>query len=124
MFTTILKILGFLILALIIIATIGVIWLDKSGDACWNQEAEDAINKYRSLTSRADILRLAAVEKDPATNPVKVIEKDPNGCSLGGNGQTIIKFYFNNDNKLVRLEVYRHYIGSDQQMLLIQKANY
>lgn len=124
MFTKILKILGILILTLIIISTISVIWLDKTGDACWNQEAEEAIKKYGSLTNRPDILRLSGVEKDTEKNPVEIIEKDPNDCSLAGNGQTIIKLYFNDKNKLASIEVFRNYIGSDQQMVLIKRVSY
>ena len=122
--TKFLKILGFTILALIIISTVSIIWLDKNTDACWKQEADMAIQKYQQGLKRQDILQLDLITKDHLATPVEIIEKDPNGCSVAGNGQTVVKLYFNNRDTLSAIEVYRNFIGSDQQMVLIKKQTY
>jgi len=67
-----------------------------SESGCWRYEADEVFRKYGSLKKRSDVLRLAGIDKDPGTNPVQVLEKDPKGCSLRSNGQTVVRFYCNN----------------------------
>lgn len=124
MFPKILKILGFTLLFFIILSTVGIFWLDRSQDSCWKQEAADVYTKYGSLKTRAEIVNLAGKDKDTGTNPVEVIEKDPNGCGLGSNGQTVVKFFFNSENTLSSIEVYKNYVTSESSMIRIEKRNY
>jgi len=123
-FPKILKILGFTLLFFIILSTVGIFWLDRSQDSCWKQEAADVYTKYGSLKTRAEIVNLAGKDKDTGTNPVEVIEKDPNGCGLGSNGQTVVKFFFNSENTLSSIEVYKNYVTSESSMIRIEKRNY
>ena len=88
----------------------GGCWIEN---ACWRQEAAEAFQKYGSLKARSDILRVAGIEKDSGSNPVEVVEKDPNGCSLGSNGRTVLRFSFDNRNKLTKIQVFRDYIVED-----------
>lgn len=114
------------IFVLVLLAAIGVTiyWLGRTEEACWKLEAAEAFEKYGPFKVRTEILRLAGIEKDSGSNPVEIIEKDPNGCSLGSNGQTIIRFSFNERNELETMQVFRNYIATDYQMTLIaEKKN-
>lgn len=124
MMPRILKILGFTLLFFIVFSTIGIFWLDKSEDSCWKHEAAEVFVKYGSLQTRTEIINVAAIANDPGKNPLEIIEKDPNGCSLGSNGQTVVKFFFKDRNKLSRIEVYRNYLTSESNMIIIEKRSY
>ena len=63
-------------------------------------------------------------EKDSGSNPVEVIEKDPNGCSFGSNGRTVLRFYFDKRSNLTKIQVFRDYIASDYKMELIVERKY
>jgi len=116
----ILKTLGLFVLAFLTIA-VGGCWIARTEDACWKYEAAEAFQKYGSLKTRSEILRVADIEKDPGSNPVEVIEKDPNGCSFGSNGRMVLRFSFDNRNKLTTIQVFRDYIASDYKMELIEE---
>jgi hypothetical protein len=119
-----LMVLGLLVLALL--ATMAGVGyrLTRTEEACWKHEAADAFQKYGSFKARIEILRIAGIEKDPRSNPVEVIEKDPNGCSLGSNGQTILRFSFDDRNDLTTIQVFRNYVASNYQMALIEERRY
>ena len=116
--------LGLFVLSFLIIAAGSGCWIARTEDACWKYQATEAFLKYGSLKTRPDILRVSGIEKDPGTNPVEVIEKDPNGCSFGSNGQTIIQFTFNDKNELTKIQVFRNYIASGYKMELIEERGY
>ena len=116
-----LKVLGLFGLCFLIIAAGSGCWITRTENDCWEYEATVAFMKYGSLKTRADILRTAGIEKDPGTNPIEVIEKDPNGCSFGSNGQTVIRFTFNNKNELTKIQVFRNYIASGYKMEIINE---
>jgi len=120
----IVKVLGVSILALFALLSCSLFWMDRSEEACWNHEAEEAFQKYGSLKTRAEILRVAGLKSDPKTNPVEILEKDPNGCSFGSNGQTILRFTFNDRNELAAIQAFRNYIASNYQMTLIAERTY
>ncbi len=122
--TLILKAAGLLVLALLTIAVAGGCWITRTEDACWKHEAVEAFEKYGSLKSRSDILRVADTEEDPGSNPVEVIEKEFNGCSFGSNGRTVIRFSFDSRNKLTTIQVFRDYMASDYKMELIEERKY
>jgi len=122
--TTILKVLGLFVLALFAVTAGGAYWLARTEDTCWKQEAAGAFQKYSALKTRSDILRHADIEKDPGSNPVEVVEKDPNGCSFGSNGQTVLRFSFGDSNKLTKIQVFRNYVASDYEMDLIEERSY
>ena len=119
-----LGVIGLLVLAFLTIATLAGCWIRRTEENCWKHEAVEAFEKYGSLRTRSEIVRVAYLEEDPGTNPLEVIEKDPNGCSFGSNGQTIILFSFDNRNKLSRIQVFRNYIASDYTMDLIEERKY
>ncbi len=120
----ILKMIGLFVLSFVVIASGGGCWINKTENACWDNEATEAFLKYGSLKTRSDILRVAYIENDPGTNHVEVIEKDPNGCSFGSNGQTVIQFTFSDKNELTKIQVFRNYITSGSQMELIEEREY
>jgi len=123
-FTKTLKVLGILVAVLLAIIAGLIYWLHRTEEGCWKQEAAEAFVKYGSIKKRIEILRLAGIERDPGSNPVEVIEKDPNGCSLGSNGQTILRFSFNDRNELAAIQVFRNYVATDYHMTLIaEKKN-
>lgn len=95
-----------------------------SENGCWRYEADEVFRRYGSLKKRSDVLRLAGIDKDPGTSPVQVVEKDPNGCSLGSNGQTVVRFYFDNRKNLTKIQVFKNYIASDYEMELIDEKKY
>lgn len=119
-----LKAFGLLILAFLIIAVGSCYWVTRTEEACWKYQATEAFQKYGSLKARSDILRVAGTEKDPGSNPVEVVEKDPNGCSLGSNGRTVLRFSFDEANKLTTIQVFRDYIASGYQMELIEERKF
>jgi len=120
----IVKVLGVSILALFALLSCSLFWMDRSEEACWNHEAVEAFQKYGSLKTRAEILRVAGLKSDPKTNPVEILEKDPNGCSFGSNGQTVLRFTFNDRNELTAIQAFRNYIASNYQMTLIAERTY
>jgi hypothetical protein len=120
----ILKVVGLSVLALVTIAAFAGCWIARTENACWKHEAADAFQKYGSLKTRSEILRVADIEKDLGSNPVEVIEKDPNGCSFGSNGRTVLRFSFDKRNKLTTIQVFRDYIASDYTMELIEEREY
>ena len=120
----IVKVLGVSILALFALLSCSLFWMDRSEEACWNHEAVEAFQKYGSLKTRAEVLRVAGLKSDPKTNPVEILEKDPNGCSFGSNGQTVLRFTFNDRNELTAIQAFRNYIASNYQMTLIAERTY
>jgi hypothetical protein len=114
-----------LILVVLIIGG-GLFWTDSTEDSCWKHEATQAFEKYGSLKNRSDVLRVSGIEKNTNSNPIEVLEKDPNGCSLGSNGQTVVLFYFDNLNKLTKIQVFQNYITSDSnyKMKLIEERKF
>jgi len=122
--TKIVKVLGLFVFALSAIITGVIYWMDRAGEACWTHEAAEAFQKYGSFKTRTEILRVVGIEKDPGSNPVEIIEKDPNGCSLGSNGQTVLRFSFNDRKELTTIQVFRNYIASNYQMALIEERRY
>ncbi len=97
------------------------LWATHTENVCWKDEAKHAFEKYAPLTTRDDVLRTADVREDPKSNPVEVIEEDYNGCSLGSNGRTAFRFYFDGENKLTRMQVLRHYAGVEQMPLIEER---
>lgn len=87
-------------------------------------EAAEAFQKYGSLKTRSEILRVAGIENDAGSNPVEIIEKDPNGCSFGSNGRTVLRFSFDKENKLTTMQVFRDYIASGYKMELIKERQF
>ena|SRR5712692_234748 len=124
--TKILAALGLFALVILIIAAGGIYWVSGTEDVCWKQEAAQAFQKYGSLKTRSDILRVAGTERGHRSNPVEVVETDPNGCSLGSNGRTVLRFSFDDGNKLTTIQVFRDYIASDSnyQMELIEERKF
>ncbi len=118
------KVIGLFVLALLTITALIGCWIGRTEDACWKYEATEAFQKYGSLKTRSEILRSVDMEQASGSNPVEVIEKDPNGCSLGSNGRTVIRFYFDKKNKLTTIQVFRDYIASDYKMELIEERKY
>lgn len=108
----------------------GLYWLKRSADSCWKYEAEQAFHNYGIYNNFSEILKAATstdreiIKKTP--NLIEIIESDPNGCSLGGNGQTVLKFYFDDKKKLTKIQVYRNYITDEANyhMELIQERIY
>jgi hypothetical protein len=118
------------ILILVSIIGGGLYWVDHTAETCWKYEATQSFEHYKTLKTRSSILRETAIHAidvtDPKTNPVEVIEKDPNGCSLGSNGMTVIKFYFDDVDKLTTMQVFRNYRvdPSIYQMELIEERKF
>jgi len=98
-----------------------LVWTDRTEKKCWDNEVAQAFQKYSGLTSRDKVLKAAYLEKDAGTRTVQVIERDPNGCSLGSNGQTVVRFYFSKDDKLTEMRVYKNYISANYKMEMIGK---
>jgi hypothetical protein len=120
-----------LFLVILIIAGGGLYWADSTEDACWKNEATQAFEKYSSLKTRSAILRASASTgsdvMNSKSNLVEVLEKEFNGCSLGSNGSTVLRFYFDDANKLTMMQAFRHYSGvsdPNYQMQLIEKRKF
>ncbi|HEY6010077.1 MAG TPA: hypothetical protein VIX18_01300 [Nitrospirota bacterium] len=122
--TLILKAVGLFVLAFSAIVVGGGYWIVRTEDACWKHEAVEAFQRYGALKTRSGILRVADAEGDRVANPLEVVEKDPNGCSFGSNGRTIVRFSFDKRNKLTSIQVFRDYVASDYQMELIEERKY
>ena len=129
----ILKVLGLFVLTFFIITVGGGCWLIRAEDTCWKNEATEAFQKYGSLKTRSDMLRVVGTldilgvdgtEIDPKSNPVEIVVKDPNACSLGSNGRTVLRLYFDDRNKLTKIQVFRDYIASGYKMELIEERNF
>lgn len=103
----------------------GLYWADTTEDRCWQTEATQAFEHYQTLTSRSNILREAESTGRDITNvkpnSVELIEKEPNGCSLGGNGRTVVRFYFDNAEELTTMQVFRDYVAADYTMELVDE---
>jgi hypothetical protein len=94
------------------------IWATTKENSCWKQEAKLALEKYGSLKTRAEVVRAIELEKDQNSNPIDIVERDDyNGCSLGSNGMTAIRFYFDGENKLTAIQVWRNYSGVETEMI-------
>ncbi len=127
--TKILKMFGVFVLALLAIIAGAIYWLHRTEETCWKHEASEAFEKYDSLKTRTEILKGVDIQndlrsKDTKSNPLEIIEKDPNGCSFGSNGQTVLRFFFNDRNEITTIQVFRNYIASDYQMTLIEERRY
>ena len=106
----------------IVVLVIGfVVWADRAEESCWKNESALVFKKYNGLTFRDKILHTADVDKDPGTSFIEIIERDQNGCSLGSNGQTVVRFYFGKDNKLAEIQVYKNYLVANYKMVMIGK---
>lgn len=125
----------FFIIAVIVLVFIAIIrggfyWLESSADSCWKHEAAQAFKSYGTHRTRSEIMGAAASTGREVINTnfshIEIIESDPNGCSLGSNGQTVLKIYFDDKNKLNKIRVYRNYITNDPnyQMELIEERIY
>ncbi|MEK6743382.1 MAG: hypothetical protein AABZ15_07230 [Nitrospirota bacterium] len=126
-----LKTLGLFVLAFLTIAVVGGCWIARTEDTCWKNEATQAFEKYSSLKTRSAILRASASTGSDVMNSkssqVEVLEKEFNGCSLGSNGNTVLRFYFDDANKLTMMQAFRHYSGvsdPDYQMQLIEERKF
>ncbi len=94
------------------------VWATSTENSCWKQEAKLALGKYGALKTRAEVLRAAEIEKDDRANPIDIVERDDyNGCSLGSNGMTSIRFYFDGANRLTAIQVWRNYSGTETEMI-------
>jgi hypothetical protein len=108
----------------------GLYWADKTEETCWKNQATQAFEEYGSLKTRPAILRATASTgrevEDAKSNPVELFEIEHNGCSLGSNGQTLVRFYFDNVNKLTTIQVFRNYMVSDPsyKMELIEERKF
>lgn len=118
------KVVGLLVLVLLTASALIGCWITRTEDTCWKHEATDAFQKYGSLKTRFEILRSTDTDQASGSNPVEGIEKDPNGCSFGSNGRTVLRFYFDERNKLTTIQVFRDYIASDYKMELIEERKY
>lgn len=117
------KTLGIPVLVLAI-AAVGGCWIARTEEVCWKNEAVEAFQKYGSLKTRSKIVRAAYAEDDKGSNPLEVVEKEPNGCSFGSNGRTIIRFHFDARNRLTTIQVFRDYMAADYTMELIEERKY
>ncbi|HEY6096307.1 MAG TPA: hypothetical protein VIU93_15305 [Gallionellaceae bacterium] len=110
-----------IVVAILIIAggVLGTgVWANNTENNCWKYEAKLAFEKYGTLKTRSEVLRAANVEKNKKSNPIDVIEGDDyNGCSLGSNGMTAIRFYFDDQDKLTAIQVWRNYSGVETQLI-------
>jgi hypothetical protein len=120
----ILIVLGVIVLLLLAIITGTLYWVDRTEKECWKHEAERVFEKYEMFKTRTDILRAAGVENDPMSNPIEIIENEINSCSLGSNGQTVVRFTFYENNELKTLQVFKNYISEDYQKVLIEERSY
>jgi hypothetical protein len=119
------------ILILVILGALGggIYWLDNTEDSCWKHEAAHAFEHYKMLNTRSAVLRAAENRglevRDSGLNLVEVVESDPNGCSLGSNGQTVVRFYFDDANKLTMMRVFRNYLTArNYQMELVEERDF
>lgn len=112
-----LKAFGLFSLAFFIVTAGVIYWMLRTAasdtNACWRHEAAQAFQKYGALTTRSDILRVVGAIEDAQSNPIEIVEKDPNGCSFGSNGRTVLLLFFDAGNKLTTIQVFRDYITSD-----------
>ena len=122
--TFILKAAGLFILVFLTIVAVGCCWITRTENTCWRHEAVEVFEKYGSLRTRSKILRAADSGEVSGSNPVEVIEKDPNGCSFGSNGRTVVRFFFDSRNKLTKIQVFRDYIAADYTMELVEERKY
>lgn len=119
-----------LVLVLVSLIGGGLYWVDSTADSCWKYEATQSFENYKTLKTRSSILREAASRgldvMNSKSNSVEVVEKDPNGCSVGSNGMTVIRFYFDDANKLTMMQVFRNYRMSDPdyKMELIEERKF
>jgi hypothetical protein len=76
-----------------------------------------------SLKSRTAILRAATDSEvlESKSNLVEVLEHEFNGCSLGSNGSTVLRFYFNDSNKLTMMQAFRRYGGVSEMQLIEER---
>jgi len=126
--TKVLKVLGMIIVALVVLVAGGIYWADATEDRCWQSEATQAFAHYETLKSRSAILRDAAAtgrdiaRSDPRS--IELVEKEPNGCSLGSNGRTVVRFYFDSSEKLLTMQVFRDYLAADYTMEMIDERKF
>jgi len=115
-------------LALIALLGCGIHWLESSEESCWKYEANMVFNGYGNLKTRSAVLSAADATGreilNSKSNPVEIIESDPNGCSLGSNGQTIAKIYFDSRHNITKIQVYKNYIASNYKMELVEEREY
>lgn len=111
------------ILILIVLGIAGVgVWANSTENTCWKYEATTAFEKYGSLKTRSAVLRAAANSEvlESESNLVEILEREYNGCSLGSNGSTVLRFYFDDMNKLTMMQAFRHYSGVSDPNLRMQ----
>ena len=117
-----------IIAILVILFAGGIYWADMTEAKCWQSEAIQAFEHYQSLNTLSVILREAESTGRDITNSksnsFEVIEKEPNGCSLGSNGRTVVRFYFDNDEKLTTMQVFRDYVAADYTMEMIDERQF
>jgi len=101
----------------------GLYWAHETEENCWQQEGVLAVEKYEKLKTRADVLKEinAYGMESSGTNPLKIIDRDPNGCSLGGNGQTVVRLYFSDKDELKKIQVFKYYTVADYEMELLKE---
>jgi hypothetical protein len=117
-----------IIVALVVLLAGGIYWADTTEDRCWQSEAAQVFEHYQMLKSRSAILREAASTGRDITNSksnsVELIEKEPNGCSVGSNGRTVVRFYFDNAENLTTMQVFRAYVAADYTMEMIDERRF
>ena len=114
-----LEILGFTIAAIFGLG----IWAESTESSCWKYEATTAFEKYGSLKSRAAILS-AATEREvleTKSTLVEVLEHEFNGCSLGSNGDTVLRFTFDDSQKLILMQAFKRYGGVNEMQLIEER---
>ncbi len=111
-----------LVLAIATIFGFGI-WANSTENSCWKYEATTAFEKYGSLKSRAAVLRAANDSEvlESKANLVEVLEHEFNGCSLGSNGSTVLRFYFSDSNKLTMMQAFRRYGGVSEMQLIEER---
>lgn len=124
----VLKVLGMIIVALVVLVAGCIYWADTPEDRCWKSEAAQAYEHYQTLRSRSAILReTASTGRDIShsePNSLELIYKEPNGCSLGSNGRTVVRFYFDSSEKLLKIQVFRDYLAADYTMEMIDERRF
>jgi len=113
-----------LLSVILLVGAGGIFWAHETEENCWRQEGAVAVEKYEKLKTRADVLRVTSDFglETSGSNPFEVIEKDPNGCSLGSNGRTVVRLYFNSKDELQTIQVFRDYFSApDYEMELIEE---
>lgn len=117
-----------IIIVLVILVASGISWADSTEAQCWQSEAAQVFEHYQTLNTRHTILREAESTGRDITNfesnSFEVVEKEPNGCSLGSNGRTVVRFYFDNAEKLTIIQVYRDYVAADYTMEMIDERRF